>query len=560
MTNISVLFKKNYLIIIGIMLLLLYLSPYVILGEDAHVRVHDNLDSNVAWYKVLADSGKLFGGVHEKIPSIMNGLSRNSLEPDLNILVLLYFFFEPFTAYVINEFMMRFLAFFGMYFLLKRHFIKENQFLIIVAGTALAFAILPFWPSGGGSIAGLPLALYAFLNIRNRQGSKVDWLIIILLPFYSSFVLSFAFFIACMGLLWIVDWIRTKRVHYSFFAAIVIMTIVYLFVNYRIIYEMFFSPVFISHREAFNRGNWSAVISLAIAIWVFIFGQTHVIRLTQYVVLPVIIVAFIAAYRKKYDVRVLRNLFLLNMLFSIIYGLYAWGGLKYIKEKWSIFETFNFGRFHFLEPPVWYICFALALVIIWKAIKRFGKPIALTLLCAQIIILFLFNDEIKYRYYHYPSYAEFYSKPLFQDIKGYIGKDPADYRVVSLGIHPSIAQYNGFYTLDGYVVSYPLAYKKNFREIIAPELEKNNSIRRYFDNWGSRAYIFTAELGKHYMYDGGRKKIHHLELNTEALKRMGGDYILSAVKILNAEEDGLTFLKTFQNRASPWKIYLYKVE
>ncbi|MBM7645448.1 hypothetical protein JOD45_001659 [Scopulibacillus daqui] len=554
------LLKKHYLIVIGIMLLLLYLSPYVILGEDAHIRVHDNLDSNVAWYKVLADSGKLFGGVHEKIPNIMNGLSRNSLEPDFNILVLLYFIFKPFTAYVMNEFLMRFLAFFGMYLLLKRHFIKEDKYLIIVAGTALAFAVLPFWPSGGGSIAGLPLALYAFLNIRNRQGSKIDWLIVILLPFYASFVLSFAFFLACMGVFGLIDWIKTRRFHYSFFSAIVIMTIVFLFVNYRIIYEMFFSPEFISHREAFNRGNWSAVISLAIAIGVFIFGQTHVIRLTHYIVLPAIIAAFIIAHRKKVNVRLLKYLFLLNLLFSFIFGLYCWGGLKKIKEKWSIFETFNFGRFHFLEPPVWYICFALALIVIWQSTKKFGKPIALSLLCAQIILLFLFNDELKYRYFHYPSYAEFYSKPLFQDIKKYIGKDPADYRVVSIGIHPSIAQYNGFYTLDGYVVSYPLAYKKNFREIIAPELAKNQSIRRYFDNWGSRAYIFTAELGKHYMYDGGRKKIHHLDLNTDALKRMGGSYILSAVRILNAKEERLTLLRSFQNKASPWKIYLYKVE
>ncbi|TCP19502.1 hypothetical protein EV207_1627 [Scopulibacillus darangshiensis] len=553
-------FKKNNYIYIGIAFLFLYLSPYLILGDDAHVRVHDNLDSNVAWYKVLADSGKLFGGLHNQVPNIMNGIPRNSLEPDLNIMILLYFFFKPFTAYTINAIMMRFLAFFGMILLLKSHFIKEKKFMAIVVGTAVAFAIIPFWPSGGGTIAGLPMALYAFLNLRNRQESKFDWLIIVFLPFYSSFVLSFVFFLACMGFLWLTDWIRTKKVNVVFLAGLIIMTTVFLFVNYRIIYEMFFSDDFVSHREAFNRGNWDALTSLAISFSNFIFGQTHVMRMTEYIVLPIILITLLIALVRKVNLWMLRKLFLLNLLFSFIYGIYEWEGTKGIKEKWGIFEAFNWGRFHFLEPPVWYICFALSLVTIWKCFKRFGKPLALILLSSQIALLFLFNDEIKYRYYHYLTYAEFYSVNLFQDIKAYIGKDPADYRVVSLGIHPSIAQYNGFYTLDGYVVSYPLSYKREFREIIAPELDKDNKIRKYFDNWGSRAYIFTDELGKHYMYDSGQKKVHHLDLNTEILKEMGGEYILSAVQIMNAEKEHLHLLKSFVNKTSPWKIYLYRVE
>ena len=36
-------------------LLVLYVSPLYILGENAHIRVHDNLDSNIAWYKVLKE-------------------------------------------------------------------------------------------------------------------------------------------------------------------------------------------------------------------------------------------------------------------------------------------------------------------------------------------------------------------------------------------------------------------------------------------------------------------------------------------------------------------------
>ena len=63
---------------IAFFLLVLYVSPLYILGENAHIRVHDNLDSNIAWYKVLKESGQLFGSIHAVIPQIVNGLPRNA--------------------------------------------------------------------------------------------------------------------------------------------------------------------------------------------------------------------------------------------------------------------------------------------------------------------------------------------------------------------------------------------------------------------------------------------------------------------------------------------------
>lgn len=554
---------KQKWIYLALIVLLLYLSPYFILGENTHVRIHDNLDSNITWYKVLADSGTMFASPDTKIPNIMNGLPRNSLGSELNLMVLLYAFFKPFTAYTINQVLMRVLAFFGMYLLLKKHvFIKKTRRLaspILIVGTALAYAMLPYWPSGGGSIAGLPLALYAFLNIRNREASKADWAILVLLPFYSDFILSFVFFLTCMSMVWLVDWIRTKRFNFPFFAAMALMTIMYLIINYRIIYQMFLNPDFTSHRVAFDRGHWNTVYALAIAVGVFIFGFMHVIRLTQWIVLPTILAAFVIAHKKRINIRLLTGCFVLNIVFSLIYGLYKWEGIKPLKEKWHIFEMFNFGRFQFLEPPVWYISFALALWVIWKSVK-WGKQIAMVLLSAQIVVLFLFGEDIHYRHHNYVSFAQFYSEDLLREIRDYIGKPPSTYRVVSIGIHPSIAQYNGFYTLDGYVVSYPLSYKKQFRKIIAPELRKDTSNRHYFDHWGSRCYIFVHELRRHHMYAHGKKIVKHLNLNTRALKQMGGTYIFSAVKIANAKENGLNLLRSFENQTSPWKIYLYRVE
>jgi hypothetical protein len=134
-----------------------------------------------------------------------------------------------------------------------------------------------------------------------------------------------------------------------------------------------------------------------------------------------------------------------------------------------------------------------------------------------------------------------------------------DYRIVSIGIHPAIAQYNGFYTLDTYNNFYPLSYKYEFRKIIEKELAKNKTIRTYFDEWGGRCYIFTDELGKHYMFNKNTKKrLKNLQLNIEQFKKMGGRYIFSAVLIENAAENNLSLEKVFVSKESAWKIYLYK--
>lgn len=551
--------SRNKLLLIGALLLIaLYLSPYYILGEDTRVRIHDNLDSNVVWYKLMADTHTLFGGIHSVIPNIMNGLPRNALGSEFDIGIIWYALFSPFTAYTVNQTIMRYAAFFGMYFLLKKHIFRKETHAFLILGISLSYAFLPYWPSGGLSIAGLPLALYAFLNIKNKQSTTWDWIIICLLPFYSSFILSFSFFIGCLGLWWLIDAIIHRKINRLWFFALAVMTLIYICINYRVIYEMFIQSSFVSHRVEFSRGSLDTKQMFERAFIYFTLGQTHVIRLTQYIVLPVTLFAFLIGilYRKK--VGLLWFLFLLNILFSVLIAAYYWQRTWELVDLFPIIRSFNFGRIHFLEPLLWYMGFAIALYVIMLCFRR-GKLYAYLILAAQILLLFSFNEQIKYSYYHYPTFREFYSTALFQDIKTYIGKDPSTYRVVTIGLHPAIAEYNGFYTLDGYVPSYPLRYKRQFREIIAPELEKNASMRHYFDEWGSRCYIFVNELGKHYRYTKNHHRtIHHLALNTSAFQKMGGEYVLSAVKIGNAGENDLILQKKFTRSSSPWAIYLYK--
>ncbi|WP_338787777.1 DUF6044 family protein [Metabacillus sp. FJAT-53654] len=556
MLSLSYFKSEKKLIIFSLLIICIYLVPLFIFGEKAHIRVHDNLDSNMAWYKVLSASGQIHGPKNAIIPQVINGLPRNAYGTEFSLIVWLYSIFPTMTAYAISQMITRIFAFIGMYLLLKDHFIRKKDFMVFNVGVALAFSLTPFWPSGMLSTLGMPLALWAFLHIRHRNGTWKHYLVLTLLPLYSSIVLGFFFFLFAMGIFWVVDLFRGKlNVH--FLLAIIYMTLLYLVVEYRLIYSFLFDDEPNSRDEYFHaRLSLWRVIRLTFKN--FVLGHTHVMTVHGLFIIVVTLIALYLVIVKKVwkQEGVFIFLLLLNFILSAWYAFWFYKGWLPLTRKLHFMDTFNFARFQFLRPLVIYVGFALGLKIIWDHSKRW-RQYAIFFLIAQILLLFCFNDEIIYR--KKPSVSEFYSEDLFEEIESHIGLPQKDYRVASIGIHPAIAQYNGFYTLDTYNNFYPLTYKYEFRKIIEKELSKNKTIRTYFDEWGGRCYIFTAELGKHYMFKKNSKKtLKNLELNTEAFKKMGGSYIFSAVPIENALDNQLVLDRTFESDLSAWRIYLYK--
>jgi hypothetical protein len=550
--------KEQRYIIFALLVIVVYLSPLFILQENAHIRVHDNLDSNLAWYKVLARSGEMFGSVNATIPQIINGqLSRNAFGTEYSIIVWLYALFPTMIAYGISQALTRIIAFFGMYWLLKKHFLPGEKWLFIQIVTSLAFALTPFWPSGMLSTLGMPLALWAFLNIRNGEGSWKDYLVLTLLPFYASIVLGFFFFLTAMGFLWLIDCLRRKGWNPRFLLAIVYMTVIFMVVEYRLIFSFLLVDEPNSRDEYFYAALpfWRCV---RLVLKNYLLGHTHVMTVHTLFILPPTFIAIYLVYLKKIwnQEKLFVFLFILNILLSIWYAFWFYKGWEPLAKRFHFLATFNFARYHFLRPMVIYAGFALALKILTLQGKGWART-AKWYLVLQLLILGLFNDEIIYQ--QKPTVKEFYAVEMFREIEEYIALPKEEYRVASIGIHPAIAQYNGFYTLDTYNNFYPLAYKHQFRKIIEKELAKNKRVRKYFDKWGGRCYIFTAQLGKHYMIKKDSKlHLNHLELNTNVFKKMGGRYIFSALPIDNAKKNQLLLVKVFESRTSAWKIYLYE--
>lgn len=138
------------------------------------------------------------------------------------------------------------------------------------------------------------------------------------------------------------------------------------------------------------------------------------------------------------------------------------------------------------------------------------------------IRLMLFRD------YKQVTWESIYMDEVFARIDQAIGDDKDNYSVVSLGIYPSVALYHGYTCADGYSNNYDLAYKHEFRRIMARELEENSESLRYFDEWGNRLYLTGAPHGINGMVSKGQLPYTDLDYDLNAMQALNIRYLLSA--------------------------------
>ena len=551
----------------GFAVICIYLSPLLIFGENSLVEIHDSLDLFHPILKILAEDGWMFASNNSYVPNLLNGVPRSTLGSDFNVELWLFHLLGPYYGLAFNKIFIHLIAFVGMHRLLKNHFMAGSHPLIVV-GVATSFGLLPFYPDLGCTISGQPLVLDAFLTIRKNKSKWTDWAFICLMPLYASFAHAFIFLLTFLGVIWLFDIIIKKENQLEFLFAISLMTLLFIAVEYRVLYAMFFDKEFVSVRTDFQPTTLITSFLLSVhktltsGINYFSLGFYYARGLQTFFILPAVIIGIYLVIDRKLKDKSLIYLIILMavmcMSHAAIKTFWSWEGLQSTIDQFSILRTFRFHRFSFLYPLLWYIIFGLSLKLILDQSQR-GLKICSMLLMLQMGYAFYHHDEIQQRN-NKPTYKEFYAKKQFSAIEDFIGESQDSYKVVSIGIHPSIALYNGFYTLDGYSFNYPLKYKFAFRKLIEKELEKNATSKAYFDKYGGRCYVFAGELGfSDWIYRKERNvSINNLELNMEAFKELGGDYIFSAVKIKNHEENQLEFLKVFESEESAWRIFLYQ--
>ena len=232
-----------------------------------------------------------------------------------------------------------------------------------------------------------------------------------------------------------------------------------------------------------------------------------------------------------------------------------------LQNRLPLLHAFTLSRFYFLLALPW----VLLLVLAVRQLPA-GR-LVYVLVGMQLLPALAANPEftnnllalVSHPRPDAPGYAAFVAPgPLRQvqtSITARTRQLPGAYRVACLGLPPAVAQYNGFYTLDSYQTLYPLAYKQAFRPIIAGELAKSPGLATYFDAWGNRCYV----LGRNFLVGKQpARTVQHLAFDAAAFRRLGGRYLLSAVRLAYPEECGLRLLSVFNDSQAYWQLHVYE--
>jgi hypothetical protein len=548
----------------GIALIFVFLLPYIIMGERSYIPVHDNLDSNVVWYKVIVESNALFSSNLAKMTGIMGELPRLSFPSEMSVLTWLYNFFSPWTAFILNILFIRLVAFTSLFLLLieitpaKRKINFGYIFLF-----SLLFSLLAFWPSGGLSVAGQPLILYLFLLLFKKNKHWWIFALIFLYTFYSSLVLS-GLFLGFGLFCWLVgDTLKNRKINFHFLIGFAILVFGYVISDYRLFLSVI-DPVnygFISHREemapVFHTELFGKIRSF------FLNGHYHAAKLPLVFGALILILTPFVLYKIKSKGKLLVIFLVATYLCVFFASVSKWEGISILYNQMPFLKAFQITRFFSLIP-------VLIFVTVYLLYNRFFLKKKLLIGIGIFILFFAFVDilrmdmnirnitkEIAGREVPDPTFEELYSESLFRSIKEQIPeKDP---KFLSFGIHPAVAQYNKFKTLDGYMPNYPLEKKHEFLDMLGEQWKQDNpESYNYIQTWGSRLYILQDQFEDQVRYKWHTECAQEteLQLNWKYIKASGVQYLLSTNPILDEE---ITLFEIFEDPGSAWKIYAYKI-
>lgn len=561
--------------------LILFLGPFLLLGNQASHIIFDSLDSHLGWYASMDQSNQLFHfAMTEKVPGMLGGqVERFSLPSPLHLTTVLFDLFEPFTAFQINFLLTHLLAFFGMWLLLRRHILKDDSMALPAVLVALAYTALPFFSlHGGGEVAGLPLVLYALLNLGKGENRPVSFLVLLAWPLFGSLVLTGVF---VLGLLWLFMILKTlffRSGHLGdLWLATIGMTLSFAAVDYMLIYQTLFHEGYVSHRSEFSNFLYSMDLPGAIRRMASMFVKGHYHAPSHHwliLALAMIAVAATLVRQIRFD-RALFGILALLGFFAFIHGLWFWSAFHDLREGVSLLKMFNGSRIVFLSSPLWYLVFAMLLLLVVRQ-TRLGTGAVTLLAAVQLILVAATNveyraslttlaggegyDDKNIETLSVQPYARFFADPLFREIDEVIGRPKSEYAIGSVGIVPAIAQANGFRTIGGYNTNYPLAYKHAFRSVIASEIDKSDFLKNYFDGWGNKVFLFSDDMQTQGLFfvtrEAGIVTISP-DWDMQAFRKLGGEYLVSSVTLDNAQRLGLELIHTTANPDYPWDLRLY---
>lgn len=553
---------KELLLVVGVIFLVML--PYIWKGQDVQVNVWDNLDSNVVWYKMLKDQGKIFAGPEVMVQGFVTETPRFSYPSGWNVEAVLYYLLPVFAAYWVNKLLIIVCAFTGMLFFFS-HYWNRNRYEVILI--ALVWATLAFNQHIGISIAGLPLLVWSFYNLKRKNKVSLSLFVVIFYTFYSSVVLV-GFFTLFLLIMLVVHW-RFLDGKFSRLAiiGIVLMVVGYLLQEKNLFHFLFLQNDFVSHRQEMDY-RYNAFSNKT--PWFFIKNGDHnsVFYWWGYILIFVGVCVYLIFKLMKTSTNIIfrKELLVFAIIFTVsvpfVAAFLTWEGTSNLAR--TIFprmHSFNLTRIVFPLPFFMFVVVAYGLIEMRFRHKRtiLGLLVSLNIFVYQFEWRNWLNNHVKVLDYQTPSYCQYYADKQFAEIKNFLGEGWDKVKVGSINLPPAVSAYHGFKGIDGYLPLYNLDYKHQFCQIIVGELNKDQELFEHFAHWGNKCYLQNATYPD--VFDAYKWKslepIEEVSFNFPLLKSsFQVDYLFSAVEVHHEE---LQLLKLFPDEESAWDIYVYKI-
>lgn len=549
--------------------------------ENIYVGICDNLDLFITQLKMLRDNHAFFA--HGQAMPVLGSIDRNYFPSEFSLYNLLYLFLPDIYAYIVG-YLLKLAVVFGSCMLLAKLVLqgKYIRYEKIVVLTALAFALLPVYPMYALCFASMPLILYLLIRLYWEPKWWL-FLAVFLYPLVSYFTFFGAFILGYLLIAIVILWIRDKKLSLPLVGALAALAAGFVCFEYRL-----FGVMLLSDEETIRSTMVTASYGPA-ELWscfvdVFLHGFSHAKSVHTYFVLPVCAVYFLwnnfALLTGRKAGKIYTDVFNLTILFilfnCVVYALYFWEPLRNLVEVLlPPLKGFQYGRTIFFNTFAWYFAF----FIVVKNVFELKRVISYAACIVAILIVGGTQCEysdfyntcycnlyklLKHTEVNQLSYGEFYGgiseDSLIENIKSDIGYTP-DKGACAYGFHPAMLSYHGITTIDGYCGYYSQSYKEQFRDAIAPTLDANGNWQTYYDDWGCRAYLFSASGQNTYDFGASSEaQPQDIMIDVSALRGLGCDYIFSRTEITNAGEMQLSLINVYNDGKMPYSVYLYALE
>ncbi|MBT6169982.1 MAG: hypothetical protein HOH98_04455 [Flavobacteriaceae bacterium] len=546
--------------------------PFFIFGKSSYIEILDNLNCEFIFNHLLAVSDNIFNiNQFDKIDNVINGWGLLYIHSQFKILKLLFLLFDPFYAYVFKSLLVRIIGYFGMKLLFKELYptLKHKEIIFIT------FALLPGMVIFGSCLWGLPLLLWSFIKLKNEI--KFTYIFAIILYVISSTPYQYPFIslalIVYIGYLFF----RDKKLNKGILLGFIVFNFLGILLDFGLLVSSVTSyPELISHRtKEISNVLYPSINGVFYQYFkILIFGEFNP---SHFFSLPIIILFLVNIYKFGIKFNSLKLRYFLLILFVISLKILT---PYIIALDLPLVSNFGFDRkilyfvpllfflllgellkYKYSNSLVFVILFSLLFTNLFRNIE-----ITYNLLPKQIAHAFVSEDEFfknklfknssKSRFldvdeFSNLNYDKYFSESLFDEISAYINTDKKNYRIINLGISPSVTLFNGFYNLDGYLSNHPKVYNHKFDKIQTNYSVKNqHKLRLKYQGYNNicNNCIKSDPISK-----------LELDINIKSLLDLNCSYIFSAFQITNYKKLKLNFINKFENNDSPYNVYLYKL-